>query len=178
MKGSDFLYKDKYITRLADAGYFPHDSILNLKSHDFRKMNISRLSRMSYEKAEEETTPEYEFKTLVRDFLNKCTVSVDRAHLLDGACYYDEKTKEVEIRIHRLMDYLKAIRDFRPMKKVCFDLRKMLNARKAQGTVRDKFGKEKSCPTWHFPEDRKNFIITETPNHKQQQIEDKKDEEN
>ena len=178
MKGSDFLYKDKYITRLADAGYFPHDSILNLKSHDFRKMNISRLSRMSYEKAEEETTPEYEFKTLVRDFLNKCTVSVDRAHLLDGACYYDEKTKEVEIRIHRLMDYLKAIRDFRPMKKVCFDLRKMLNARKVQGTVRDKFGKEKSCPTWHFPEDRKNFIITETPNHKQQQIEDKKDEEN
>jgi len=178
MKGSDFLYKDKYITRLADAGYFPHDSILNMKPPTFRKMNNDRLSRMSYEKAEEETTPEYEFKTLIRDFLNKCTVSVVRAHLLDGACYYNQETKEMEIRIHKLMDYLTANRDFRPMKKVCFDLRKLLKAKRVQGTVKDKHGKEKSCPTWHFKEDRKNFMITETPDQEQLQIEDKKDEEN
>tara|TARA_R100001244_G_scaffold54538_1_gene47081 strand:- start:38 stop:568 length:531 start_codon:yes stop_codon:yes gene_type:complete len=176
MKGSDFLYRDKYITRLADAGYFPHDSIIKMKPHDFRKMNIGRLTKRSYEKAEEESTPEYEFKTLIRDFLNKCTVSVVKSHLLDGASYYDEETKEVEIRIHKLMEYLKANRDFRPMKKVCFDLRHLLQATKVSGYVKNNFGKEKSCPTWRFKESRENFIVTLTP--EQEQIEDKKDEEN
>ena len=176
MKGSDFLYKDKYITRLADAGFFPHDAILKMKPEAFRKMNIGRLDRKSYEKAEEEATPEYEFKTLIRDFLNKCTVSIIRSDLLDGACYYDEETKEVEIRIHKLMEYLKAIRDFRSLKKVCFDLRKMLDAKKVSGYVNDKLGKEKSCPTWRFKEDRENFIVTLTP--EQEQIEEKKNEEN
>ena len=95
---------------------------------------------------------------------------------MDGACYYDEETKEVEIRIHKLMEYLKASRDFRSMKKVCFDLRKMLDANKVTGYVNDKLGKEKSCPTWRFKEDRENFIVTLTP--EQEQIEDKKDEEN
>ena len=176
MKGSDFLYKDKYITRLADVGYFPHDSILNMKPLEFRKMNISRLSRKSYEKAEEEATPQYEFKTLIRDFVNKCTVSIVRSDLLDGACYYNEETKEMDIRLHKLMEYLKANRDFRPMKKVCFDLKKLLKARKVQGSVKNSFGKEKSCPTWRYEEDRENFIITVTP--VQEQIEDKKDEKN
>jgi len=176
MKGSDFLNKEKYITRLADAGYFPHDSILKMKPNDFIKMNIGRLDRMSYEKAEEEATPEYEFKTLIRDFLNKCTVSVIRSDLLDGACYYDEEAKKVEIRMPKLMEYLKASRDFRPLKKVCFDLKKMLNAKKVTGYVKDNLGKEKSCPTWRFEEKKENFRIIY--NLAPDQIEDKKDEEN
>jgi hypothetical protein len=147
-----------------------------MKPPAFRTMNIGRLSKMSYEKAEEEATPEYEFKTLIRDFVNKCTVSIVRSDLLDGACYYNEETKEMDIRLHKLMEYLKANRDFRPMKKVCFDLKKLLKARKVQGSVKNSFGKEKSCPTWRYEEDRENFIITVTP--VQEQIEDKKDEKN
>ena len=147
-----------------------------MKPPAFRTMNIGRLSKMSYEKAEEEATPEYEFKTLIRDFVNKCTVSIVRSDLLDSACYYNEETKEMDIRLHKLMEYLKANRDFRPMKKVCFDLRKLLKADKVNGYVNNNFGKETSCPTWRFKEDRENFIITLTP--EQQQIEDKKDEEN
>jgi hypothetical protein len=142
-------------------------------------MNIGRLFKRSYEKAEEESTPEYEFKTLIRDFLNKCTVSVVRSHLLDGACYYDQETKEMDIKIHKLMEYLKANRDFRPMRKVCIDLRHLLKAKKVNGTVKDSFGKDKSCPTWRFKEDPKNFIITITADQEQQQqqqIEDKKDD--
>ena len=176
MDGSFFLYKDKYLTRLANAGHFPHDSIINMKSTEFRKMNLARLAIRNYEKAEEEATPEYEFKTLIRDFLNRCTVSVVKSHLLDGACYYNQKTKEMEIRIHKLMEYLKADRDVRPMRKVCFDLKHLLKAKKVNGTVKDIFGKDKSCPTWRFKEEPKNFTITITPG--QQQIEDKKDEEN
>ena len=176
MDGSFFLYKDKYLTQLANAGHFPHDSILDMKSVEFRKMNLARLAIRNYEKAEEEATPEYEFKTLIRDFLNRCTVSVVKSHLLDGACYYNQKTKEMEIRIHKLMEYLKADRDVRPMRKVCFDLKHLLKAKKVNGTVKDIFGKDKSCPTWRFKEEPKNFTITITPG--QQQIEDKKDEEN
>ena len=136
---------------------------------------MDRLEKRNYEKAEEEATPEYEFKTLIRDFLNKCTVSVVKSHLLDGACYYNQKTKEMDIRIHKLMDYLKANRDFRPVRKLTFDLKHLLKAKKVNGYVTNIFGKEKSCPTWRFKEGRENFIITTTPD--QQQIEEKKDEE-
>ena len=178
MEGSDFLYKDKYITKLSNAGHFPHDSILNMKSTEFRKMNLARLARKNYEKAAEESTPEYEFKTLIRDFLNKCTVSVIKSHLLDGACYYNQETKEMDIRINKLMDYLKANRDIRPVRKLTFDLQHLIKAKKVNGTVKDVFGKDKSCPTWRFKEDPKNFIITMTPEQEKLQIKEKKDEEN
>jgi len=177
MDGSFFLYKDKYLTRLANAGYFPHDSILNMKSTEFRKMNLTRLAKRNYEKAAEEATPEYEFKTLIHDFLNKCTVSVVNSHLLDGACYYNQETKEMDIRIHKLMEYLKANRDFRPIRKIAFDLKHLLKAEKINGKVKDTFGKEKSCPTWRFKENPKNFVITLAPGQQQQQIENKENEE-
>jgi len=177
MDGSLFLYKDKYLTRLANAGHFPHDAILDKKSTEFRKMNLARLAIRNYEKAAEESTPEYEFKALIRDFLNKCTVSIVKSDLLDGACYYSQETKEMEIRIHKLMDYLKANRDLRPVRKLTFDLKHLLKAKKVNGYVTNKLGKEKSCPTWRFKEDRENFIITVTPGQEQQQIEEKKDDE-
>ena len=177
MDGSFFLYKDKYLTRLANAGHFPHDSILNMKSIEFRKMNLARLAIRNYEKAAEEATPEYEFKTLIHDFLNKCTVSVVKSHLLDGACYYNQETKEMDIRIHKLLEYLKANRDFRPVRKLCLDLKHILGAKKINGTVKNTFEKEKSCPTWRFKENPKNFVITLAPGQQQQQIEEKKNEE-
>ena len=113
----------------------------------------------------------------IRDFLNRCTVSVVKSHLLDGACYYNQKTKEMEIRIHKLMEYLKADRDVRPMRKVCFDLKHLLKAKKVNGTVKDIFGKDKSCPTWRFKEDRENFLITLNEGQRQLQLEDKNNEE-
>ena len=177
MEGSVFLYKDKYLTRLANAGHFPHDAILDKKSTEFRKMNLARLAKRNYEKAAEESTPEYEFKALIHDFLSKCTVSVISSHLLDGACYYNQETKEMDIRINKLMDYLKANRDFRPIRKIAFDLKHLLKAEKINGKVKDTFGKDKSCPTWRFKEDRENFIITITPGQEKLQIKEKKDDE-
>ena len=49
---------------------------------------------------------------------------------------------------------------------------------KINGKVKDTFGKDKSCPTWRFKEDRENFIITITPVQEKLQIKEKKDEEN
>jgi len=178
MDGSFFLYKDKYLTRLANAGHFPHDAILDKKSPEFRKMNLARLAKRNYEKAAEESTPEYEFKALIQNFLNRCTVSIVKSHLLDGACYYNQETKEMEIRIHKLMDYLKANRDFRPVRKLTFDLKHLLKAKKVNGYVKNIFGKEKSCPTWRFKEDRENFIVTINQGQKQLQIKEKNNEEN
>ena len=60
--------------------------------------------------------------------------------------------------------------------KLTFDLKHLLKAKKVNGYVKNIFGKEKSCPTWRFKEDPKNFTITVTPG--QQQIEEKKDDEN
>ena len=82
----------------------------------------------------------------------------------------------MDIRISKLMDYLKANRDFRPIRKIAFDLKHLLKAEKINGKVKNNFGKDKSCPTWRFKEDPENFTITVTPG--QQQIEEKKDEEN
>ena len=160
MIGSYFRHKEKYLDKLADEGYFVHESIQNLKSTEFRKMNLNRLEKRIYEKAEEEATPEYEFKALIWDFLNKCTVSIVKSHLLDGACYWNQKTKEMDIRLYKLVSYLKTNRDFRPIRKLTFDLKHILNAEKINGKVKNAFGNEKSCPTWRFKEDRENFVIT------------------
>ena len=177
MDGSFFLYKDKYLTRLANAGHFPHDSILNMKSQEFRTMNLNRLAIRIYEKAEEEATPEYEFKTIMWDFLSKCTVSIIKSDLLDGACYYNEKTKEMDIRLPKLLSYLRANRDPRSIRKLTFDLKHILNAEKINGTVKNAVGKYKSCPTWRFKESRENFVITINQGQKQLQLEEAKNEE-
>ena len=177
MEGSFFLYKDKYLTRLANAGHFPHDSLLDMKSIEFRKMNLTRLAIRIYEKAEEEATPEYEFKTLMWDFLSKCTVSIVKSHLLDGACYYNQKTKEMDLRLPKLLSYLRANRDLRSIRKLTFDLKHVLQAEKINGTVKDALGNYKSCPTWRYKEDRDNFVITLNQGQELLELEDKNDEE-
>jgi hypothetical protein len=178
MDGSFFLYKDKYLTRLANAGHFPHDSILDMKSIEFRKMNLARLAIRNYEKAEEEATPEYEFKILMWDFLSKCTVSIIKSDLLDGACYYNQKTKEMDIRLPKLLSYLKANRDPRSITKLTFDLKHVLKAEKINGTVKNTHGKYKSCPTWRFKEARENFVVTINQGQKQLLLEEENNEEN
>ena len=178
MDGSFFLYKDKYLTQLANAGHFPHDSILDMKSVEFRKMNLARLAIRNYEKAEEEATPEYEFKMLMWDFLSKCTVSVIKSDLHDGACYYNQKTKEMDIRLSKLLSYLSAIRDRRSLNKLTFDLKHILKAEKVNGQVKNAHGKYKSCPTWRFKEDRENFVVTINQGQKQLLLEEENNEEN
>jgi hypothetical protein len=177
MDGSFFLYKDKYLTQLANAGHFPHDSILDMKSVEFRKMNLARLAIRNYEKAEEEATPEYEFKMLMWDFLSKCTVSIIKSDLLDGACYYNQKTKEMDIRLPKLLSYLSANRDRRSIRKLTFDLKHILKAKKINGTVKNALGKLKSCPTWRFKEDRENFVVTINQGQKQLLLEEENNEE-
>ena len=39
------------------------------------------------------------------------------------------------------------------------------------GKVKDRLGQERSCPTWEYPEDRDNFIITFNGNEAPQEIE-------
>ena len=177
MDGSFFLYKDKYLISLANAGHFPHDSILDMKSTEFRKMNLARLAIRNYEKAEEEATPEYEFKILMWDFLSKCTVSVIKSDLHDGACYYNQKTKEMDIRLPKLLSYLSANRDRRSIRKLTFDLKHILKAKKINGTVKNALGKLKSCPTWRFKEDRENFVVTINQGQKQLLLEEENNEE-
>ena len=177
MDGSFFLYKDKYLISLANAGHFPHDSILEMKSIEFRKMNLARLAIRNYEKAEEEATPEYEFKMLIWDFLSKCTVSVIKSDLHDGACYYNQKTKEMDIRLSKLLSYLSAIRDRRSLNKLTFDLKHILKAEKVNGQVKNAHGKYKSCPTWRFKEDRENFVVTINQGQKQLLLEEENNEE-
>jgi hypothetical protein len=178
MDGSNFRYKDKYLDKLADAGHFAHESIQNQKSGEFRIMMMERLKKRIYEKAEEEATPEYEFKTLMWDFLRRCSVSIEKSDLLDGACYYNQKTKEMDIRLYKLLEYLRANRDPRSTRKLTFDLKHVLKADKINGTVKNVHGKYKSCPTWRFKEDRENFLITLNQGQKQLQIEEKNNEEN
>ena len=177
MIGSYFRHKDKYLDALANAGHFAHESLQNLNPTKFRTLMMDRLEKRIYEKAEEESTPEYEFRALIWDFLNKCTVSIVKSHLLDGACYWNQVTKEMDIRIPKLLSYLKANRDFRTTRKLTFDLKHILNAEKINGTVKNNHGIYKSCPTWRFKENRENFIITLTPEQKKLQTKEQSNEE-
>ena len=178
MDGSNFRHRDKYLDKLADAGHFAHESIQNLKPGEFRVIMMERLKKRIYEKAEEEATPEYEFKILMWDFLSKCTVSIIKSDLLDGACYYNQKTKEMDIRLPKLLSYLRANRDPRSIRKLTFDLKHVLKAEKINGTVKNTHGKYKSCPTWRFKEARENFVVTINQGQKQLLLEEENNEEN
>ena len=66
----------------------------------------------------------------------------------------------MHIRLERLQQYLEAKRQ--PMKtaEITFRLTKILKGKKNNGKVKTKLGKEKSCPTWTYPEDPENFTLT------------------
>ena len=41
-----------------------------------------------------------------------------------------------------------------------FKLKTILKGKKNNGKVKPKLGDEKSCPTWTYPEDPENFVLT------------------
>ena len=53
----------------------------------------------------------------------------------------------MDIRLYKLLEYLRANRDPRSTRKLTFDLKHVLKAEKINGTVKDAHGKYKSCPT-------------------------------
>jgi hypothetical protein len=115
---------------------------------------------MIFVEAPPEAHQDFDFKTLIRDFLKFSTVSIDKWDLLEGACYYDQKKKLMHIRLEKLQQYLNATRQ--PMKsaELTFKLKTILEGKKNNGKVKPKLGDEKSCPTWTYPEDPENFVLT------------------
>ena len=83
----------------------------------------------------------------------------------------------MDIRLPKLLSYLRANRDPRSIRKLTFDLKHILKAEKINGTVKNAVGKYKSCPTWRFKESRENFVITINQGQKQLQLEEAKNEE-
>jgi len=83
----------------------------------------------------------------------------------------------MDIRLPKLLSYLRANRDPRSIRKLTFDLKHILKAEKINGTVKDALGTYKSCPTWRYKEDRANFVVTINQGQKQLLLEEENNEE-
>ena len=59
-------------------------------------------------------------------------------------------------------------------RELTFKITKILNGKKNNGKVFDRLGQEKSCPTWEYPEDRENFVITLNGQEAMEEIENEK----
>ena len=57
---------------------------------------------------------------------------------------------------------------------ITFKLKTILKGKKNNGHVKTKLGVEKSCPTWAYPEDPENFVLTIEGNTSQKEIENAK----
>jgi len=159
-KGSELKDKKAFLTKLHNFGHFPPKALEMMKATDFSDFIDARLSVRTYEEASDEAHHDFDFVSLMRTFLVKATVSINKWDLLDGACYYDQKKKLMHLRLDRLQQYLHATKQPMNTNELTFKLKHILKAEKCNGKVKTKVGTEKSCPTWTYPEDPENFVLT------------------
>jgi hypothetical protein len=173
-EGSELKDKRKFITKLQNFGHFPPKTLELMKQIEFSSLMQTKIDKTTFIEAPEEAHHDYDFVSLIRDFYEKTTVSLDKWDLLEGACYYDQKKKLMHIRRERLQQYLEAKRQ--PMKtaEITFKLRHILKGKKNNGKVKPKLGAERSCPTWTYPENPENFTLTIEGKESQKEIENAK----
>ena len=160
MSGSEIINKEKYINKLADAGHFPHITVLEKKPKEFVEMQYARLDKRIFEKAEKEASDDYEFITTFYGFVNQNTVSFDKEHLLLGTCYVNQENKELDFKLDRFFRYLKSQKDNSKPAEVIMKLKEVLGARKIRGTVFDKgLDKDVSCVTWRVTSDPEQYKV-------------------
>jgi hypothetical protein len=160
MQGSDLIDKQKWVNILANAGNFPHPAVLKMKPIDFQAFQYARLEKRVYEEADEEASDLYEFKIMVYNFVRKATVSFDKSVLLDNGCYVDQNTHDLHFKLGRLVEYFRSQKDNTSIKKICFNLRHIMKAKKNNGKVYNPASKkEVSCPTWQFVSDPNEYHV-------------------
>jgi hypothetical protein len=172
--GSELKNKMLFMKKLHDWGHFPPKVLDQMKPNDFADFIDGLLERRGFEVASEEANIDFDFKVLMRDFLEKTTVSLDKADMLDGACFYDRKKQVMHFKLNKLQQYLQAARQPMHSRELTFKITKILNGKKNNGKVFDRLGQEKSCPTWEYPEDRENFVITLNGQEAMEEIENEK----
>ena len=97
---------------------------------------------------------------MVYSFIRKSTVSFDDGALLEGGCYVNEKTHDLQFRLNRLVEYFRSQKDNTSVKKICFNLKHIMKAKKLNGKVYNSVTKkEVSCPTWHFASDPDQYSV-------------------
>jgi len=172
--GSELKNKALFMKKLHDWGHFPPKVLDQMKPNDFADFIDGLLERRGFEVASEEANIDFDFKVLMRDFLEKTTVSLDKADMLDGACFYDRKKQVMHFKLNKLQQYLQAARQPMHSRELTFKITKILNGKKNNGKVLDRLGQEKSCPTWEYPEDKENFVITLNGQEVMEEIENEK----
>jgi len=159
-KGSELKDKRSYITKLQNFGHFPPQTLERMKQVDFSLIMQERIDKRIHIEAEAEAQQDFDFIHLVRDFLDKSQVSIDRWDLLEGACYYDQEKKVMHFRLERLYQYLNAIRQPMKAREIAFKIKTILKGKKSKSKIKNKLGVEKSCPTWFYPEEPEHFTLT------------------
>ena len=173
--GSELKNKTKFLIKLHNFGYFPPKTLELMKSPDFNDLIDARLEKRQFIEASDEANDDFDFRLIIKDFLDKSTVSLEKWDMLEGACYYDQSKKLMHLRLERLHAYLNAIRKPMSSRELTFNLSKILKAKRNTGKAKHpELGQERSCPTWAYTENTENFVITYNSKEKPKEIEHEK----
>ena len=90
-KGSELKDKRAFITKLQNFGHFPPMALELMKPTDFSSFMQTKIDKTIFVEAPEEAHQDFDFKSLIRDFLKITTVSLDKWDLLEGNTSPEQK---------------------------------------------------------------------------------------
>ena len=145
--------KDKFYDAVLDrTGVWLPD----MKVNEFNALMSEVYKTRNIEEADEEADENQDVKDWLDSFVNATAAYTERANLLQGVCYYDMETKELQFRMDLFIKFLRAQRINLSRPKLISRLKRILNAQRKKSTIT--VGKKETRLTvWRIP----NYDVNE-----------------
>jgi len=140
--------KDKfYDAVLARTGVWLPD----MKTNEFNVLMGEVYKTRNIEEADEEADEDQDIRDWFEDFVSATAAYTERANLLQGVCYYNMETKELEFRLDLFIKYLRVQKINISRPKLISRLKRILKAKKKHATITNDFKEESKITTWTIP---------------------------
>ena len=145
--------KDKFYDAVLDrAGVWLPD----MKTNEFNTLMSEVYKTRNIEEAETEADEDQDIRDWFESFVSATAAYTERANLLQGVCYYNMETKELEFRLDLFIKYLRVQRVTISRPKLISRLKRILKASKKHATITIS-GKENRLTVWRIP----NYTVPE-----------------
>ena len=140
--------KDKFYDAVLDrAGVWLPD----MKTNEFNTLMSEVYKTRNIEEAETEADEDQDIRDWFEAFVSATAAYTERANLLQGVCYYNMETKELEFRLDLFIKYLRVQRVTISRPKLISRLKRILKASKKHATITIS-GKENRLTVWRIPD--------------------------
>ena len=139
-----------------------------MKVNEFNALMSEVYKTRNVEEADEEADENQDIRDWLDSFVNATAAYTERANLLQGVCYYDMETKELQFRMDLFIKFLRAQRITLSRPKLISRLKRILKAQRKKSTITVGEGKEKKetrLTVWRIPNynvNEENLVIEGT----------------